>query len=131
MKVEEYWHGTIKNYRYDEDVSPLFPERRHGSLIVIAHQEIMAPQTSKIATASPDATDTSVAIMAITPKTRSSMLDSVALSPVSGKSHLKETIRGRPVWTAYSIAHVKFTATPINQPTTPTENVGCLNMPAS
>ena len=23
MKVEEYWHGTIKNYRYDGDVSPL------------------------------------------------------------------------------------------------------------
>ena len=21
MKVEEYWHGTIKNYRYDGDVS--------------------------------------------------------------------------------------------------------------
>ena len=21
MKVEEYWHGTIKNYRYDRDVS--------------------------------------------------------------------------------------------------------------
>ena len=22
MKVVEYWHGTIKNYRYDGDVSP-------------------------------------------------------------------------------------------------------------
>ena len=21
MKVEEYWHGTIKNYKYDGDVS--------------------------------------------------------------------------------------------------------------
>ena len=21
MKVDEYWHGTIKNYRYDGDVS--------------------------------------------------------------------------------------------------------------
>ena len=21
MKVKEYWHGTIKNYRYDGDVS--------------------------------------------------------------------------------------------------------------
>ena len=21
MKVVEYWHGTIKNYRYDKDVS--------------------------------------------------------------------------------------------------------------
>ena len=24
MKVVEYWHGTIKNYRYDGDVSPAF-----------------------------------------------------------------------------------------------------------
>ena len=24
MKVEEYWHGTIKNYRYDGDVSLTF-----------------------------------------------------------------------------------------------------------
>ena len=23
MKVEEYWHGTIKNYRYDGDVSSI------------------------------------------------------------------------------------------------------------
>ena len=22
IKVVEYWHGTIKNYRYNEDVSP-------------------------------------------------------------------------------------------------------------
>ena len=22
MKVEYYWHGTIKNYRYDGDISP-------------------------------------------------------------------------------------------------------------
>ena len=90
-----------------------------------------APLKLKIATTSLDATDTSIAIMAITPKTRPSMPDSVALSLVSGKSHSKETIRGRPVWTAYSIAHVKFTAPPINQPTTPTENAGCLNRPAN
>ena len=24
MKVVEYWHGTIKNYRYDGDVSYTF-----------------------------------------------------------------------------------------------------------
>ena len=36
MKVEEYWHGTIKNYRYDGDVSAspsLIPARpRVGKL---------------------------------------------------------------------------------------------------
>ena len=59
--------------------------------------------------ASPDATDTCIATMAITPKTRPSMPDSVALSPVSGRSHSEETIRARPVWTAYSTVHAKFT----------------------
>ena len=81
--------------------------------------------------ASPDAIDTSVETMAITPKTRPSMPDSVALSPVNGKSHSKETIRARPVWTAYSAAHVKFTAPAINQTITPTETAGCSNRPAS
>ena len=78
-----------------------------------------------------DATDISVTIMAITPKTRPSMPDSVALSPVSGKSHSKETIRARPVWTAYSTAHVKLTATPMNQLIIPTETVGSSSRPAS
>ena len=73
--------------------------------------------------------DTSAAIMATTPKTRQSMPDSEALNPDSGKSHSRETVRTRPVWTAYSIAHVKFTAPPINQPTTPIGNAGCLNRP--
>ena len=81
--------------------------------------------------ASHDATDTSVTTMATIPKTWQSKPDSVALNPVSGKIHFKETIRVRPVWTAYSIAHVKFMAPPINQPTTPTENAGCSNRPAS
>ena len=53
-----------------------------------------------------------VATMATTPKTRQSMPDSEALDPVSGKSRSKEVIRARPVWTAYSIARVKFTAPP-------------------
>ena len=26
MKGEEYWHGTIKNYRYDGDVSPFLAD---------------------------------------------------------------------------------------------------------
>ena len=100
-------------------------------LVATTHQAILAHQRPEIATASPDATSTSVAKMVITPKTRQSMPDLVALSPVSGKSHSKETILAHPVWTAYSIAHVKFTAPLINQPTTPTENAGCLNRPAS
>ena len=100
-------------------------------LAATAHEEIMALQMPEIATASHVATDTSAATTVTTPNTRQSMPDSVALSPVSGKSHSKETILAHPVWTAYSIAHVKFTAPLINQPTTPTENAGCSNRPAS
>ena len=74
-------------------------------------------------------TDTSAATMATTPKTRQSMPDSVALNPVSGKSRSKEVIRARPVWTAYSIARVKFTAPSTSQPIKPTENAGCLRRP--
>ena len=85
----------------------------------------------EIATASPDITDISVATMAIMPKTQQSMPNSEALNPDSAKGHSKETIWARPVWTTYLSAHVKFTAPPINQPTTPTENVGCLNRLAS
>ena len=85
----------------------------------------------KIVTADHVATDTSAALTATTPKTRQSMLDSVALNPVSGRSRSKEAIRARPVWTAYSIAHVKFTAPPISQPITPTENAGYSSRPAS
>ena len=84
-----------------------------------------------IATASRDGIDTSIAIMAITPKTQQSMPDSEALNPDSGKIHSKEIVRARPVWTAYSIADVNFTAPLINQSTTPTGNVGCLNRMAS
>ena len=55
-------------------------------------------------------------------RARRSTPDSVALNPVSGKSRSKEAIRARLAWTAYWIVRVKFTAPPINQPTTPTEN---------
>ena len=105
--------------------------RLAGWLVATTHQEILAPQSPEIATASPDAPDTSIVTMAITLKIRPSMPDSVALSPVSGKSHSKETIWTRPVYNAYSIARVKFTAPPINQPTTLTGNAGCSNRPAS
>ena len=64
------------------------------------------------------------------PKTRQSMPDSVALSPVSGKSHSKITIRARPVWTAYSTDHAKFMAPQEHQPIILTENAGSSNKPA-
>jgi len=53
------------------------------------------------------------------------MLDSVALNPVSGKSHSKEVLRAHPVWTEYSIARARYTAPLKNQPITPTGIVGC------
>ena len=53
------------------------------------------------------------------------------LNSVSGKSHSKEALRARPVWTVYSIARVKYTAPPTSQPTTPTGIVGCSSRPAS
>ena len=86
------------------------------------------PETT---TASLDAIDTSVEAMVTTPKTRRSMPDSVAPSPVSGKRHLRETIRAHPDWTAYSIVHVKSMAPPINQPIIPTGNAGSSNRSAS
>ena len=71
-----------------------------GWLVATTQQAIPAHQRLEIAAASPDATNTSVAKMVITPKTRQSMPDSVALNPVSEKIRSKETIRARLVWTA-------------------------------
>ena len=62
---------------------------------------------------------------------RQSMPDSEALNPVSGKSHSKEALRARPVWTVYSIARVKYTAPQTSQPITPTGIVGCSSRQAS
>ena len=59
------------------------------------------------------------------------MLDSEALNPVSGKSHSKEILWARPVWTEYSTAHARYMAPPKNQPITPTEIVGCSSRQAS
>ena len=57
--------------------------------------------------------------------------DSKALNPVSGKSHSKEALRARPVWTVYSIARAKYMAPPTSQPTKSTGIVGCSSRPAS
>ena len=77
------------------------------------------------------ATNISAALTATIPRIRQSVPDSKALNPISGKSHLKEALRARPVWTAYSIARVKYTAPPTSQPTTPIGIVGYSSRPAS
>ena len=92
-------------------------------------QVSLAPPKPEIAMASPDTTDTYVETMVTIPRTQLSMPDSVALSPVSEKSHSKITIRARPVWTAYSTVHAKFMAPQEHQPIIPTENSGSLNKP--
>ena len=102
-----------------------------GRLVATTQQAILAHQKPGIATTNNGATNTSVTKMVITLKIWQSMPDSVALNPVSGKSHSKIAIQARPVWTAYSIARVKFTAPPISQPITPTDNAGCSSRPAS
>ena len=70
------------------------------------------------------ATSTSAALMAIMLRIRQSMPDSEALNPDSGKSHSKEALRARPIWTEYSTAPVKYMEPPKSQLTTPTEIVG-------
>ena len=77
------------------------------------------------------ATNISAALTVTIPRIRQLMPDSKALNPVGGKSHLKEALRARPVWTAYSIARVKYTVPLTSQPTTPTGNAGCSSRPTS
>ena len=89
-----------------------------------------APLKPRIAMGSPDATDTSVESMKTILMTWRSTPDSVAPSPVSGRSRTIRTIQAHPAWTAYSIARVRYTAPLINQPITPTEVAGVLNRPA-
>ena len=60
-----------------------------------------------------------------------SMPDSEALNLVSGKSHSKELLRVRPIWTEYSTARARYTAPPKSQPTTPTGTVGYSSRQAS
>ena len=91
----------------------------------------LALRKPEIATASPDATDTSVETTMTTPMIRRSMPDSVALSPVSGRSRSKRTIRAYLAWTAYLIVRARFTAPQTNHPIIPIEIVGFLNKPVS
>ena len=54
-------------------------------------------------------TKTNAALTATILRIRQLMPDSEALNPVSGKSHLKEILRARPVWIGYSIARARYT----------------------
>ena len=69
-------------------------------------------------------TKTNAALTATAMRIRQSTPDSEALNPVNGRSHLKELLRARPIWTEYSTALVKYMEPPKSQPTTPTEIVG-------
>ena len=77
------------------------------------------------------ATNISTALTATILRIWQSMPDSKALNPVIGKSHSKEALWARPVWTVYSIARVKYTTPQKSQPITPTGIVGCSSRPAS
>ena len=68
------------------------------------------------------ATSTSAALTATMLRIRQLMPDSEALNPVSGKSHSKEILWARLVWTEYLIARARYTAPPNNQPITPTRD---------
>ena len=77
------------------------------------------------------ATSTSAALTATMLRIRQLMPDSEALNPVSRKSHSKEILLARPVWTEYSIARARYTAPPKSQLTTLTGTVGYLSRQAS
>ena len=77
------------------------------------------------------ATKTNAALTAITVRIRQSMPDSEALNPVNGKSHSKELLRVRPIWTEYSIAHARYMAPVKSQLTTPIGTVRCSSRQAS
>ena len=106
-------------------------ERTAGYLAVTTSAKILAVRISRTVMADRVAKKTNAALTAIIVKIRQSMPDSEALNPVSGKSHSKEILQARPVWTEYSTAHARYMAPPKNQPITPTGIVGCSSRQAS
>ena len=68
------------------------------------------------------ATKTNAALTATIVRIRQSMSDSEAPNPVSGKSHSKELLRVRPIWTEYSTACARYMAPPKSQLTTPSRD---------
>ena len=77
------------------------------------------------------ATKTNATLTAITVRIRQSMPDSEALNPISGKSHSKELLRVRPIWTESSTAYARYMAPPKSQPITPTGILGYSSRQAS
>ena len=73
----------------------------------------------------------SVALTATATRIRQLMPDSEATNPVNGKSHSKEILRARPVWTEFSTACARYMAPPKGQPITPIGIVGCSSRQAS
>ena len=76
-------------------------EKIADQLIEAIAPATLAPPKPETATASHDATDTSVEATMKILKIRQLTPDSVALNPVSGRSHSKETKMVHPVWTEY------------------------------
>ena len=76
-------------------------EKTAGSLVEATSLVIWALPKFEMAMASHDATDTSVKAIRKIQKTRRSTPDSVALNPVSERSHSKETKMVHPVWPEY------------------------------
>ena len=106
-------------------------EKTAGWLAVITYQRTMVLRIPRTAIAGHVATNISVALTTIITRIQQSMPDSEALNLVSAKSHSKEILRARPVWTEYSTAHARYMAPPKSQPITPTGIVGCSSRQAS
>ena len=77
------------------------------------------------------ATNISAALTATMQRIRQLTPDSEALNPVSEKSHAKEVLRARPIWTEYSIAYARYMAPLKNQLITLIEIAGCSSRQAS
>ena len=91
----------------------------------------LAPPKPETTTVGHDAINTSVEVTMKIPKIWRSTSDSVALNPVSERSHSKETKMVHPVWIEYSIGLARFMAPLRNLPIIPTKIVGFLNRPVS
>ena len=79
-------------------------EKTAGWLVAITYQRTMVLRIPRMAMAGHVTTNISDTLTTTIPRIRQSMPDSKALNPVSEKSHSKEALRARPVWTVYSIA---------------------------
>ena len=76
-------------------------------------------------------TKTNAALTATVMRIQQSTLDSEAPSLVNGRSHSKEPLRVRPIWTEYSTAYARYMAPLKNQPITLIEIAGCSSRQAN